>query len=287
MNNKYWKMAKKMTGFPLFAAALVALALVFLMSCEKADNNITAANASTLKLYLTDGPADYQAVWIDIQKVMVHLSGDTTVESGWQEIPIATRGLLNLAQLRNGADTLLAEAEVPAGDISDIRLMLGNRNAVVLDNGDSVALLIPSGDDKQINLEVNNAALQPGVPFELVLDFDLAHSLHVPARSDSGNYMLTPNIRVFAKGAGASIRGWVLPDSAHAHVLAVSPFNDTITTIPDAPGGFFKLWGIPQGTYTLYIVPDSATGYAADTLLDIAAVQGKMATTDTIRLEKK
>ncbi len=265
-----------------------ASCLLCLTACEKAENNPPVENASTLQLYLTDNPADYKSVWIDIQKIMVHLSGDTLEQSGWQELPVLHSGRYDLLGLRNGVDTLLASAAVPAGRLTEIRLLLGPNNAIVLKNGDSSKLVIPKSkeNEQEIVLEVEHFLLKPGVPFELVLDFNLAKSISEPARPDSGQYRLNPFIHVFAKGAGASIQGWVFPDSAQAHVLAISPYNDTLSAIPNDTGGFFKFWGIPQGQYTLLFVADSTTGYKNDTLPDIQAIEGKLYQGDTVWLHK-
>lgn len=272
---------------PLTLITILAItALVNLTACEKATTDqpdTPAAASSTLELYLTDSPADYSAVWIDIQKIMIHLSGDTTSEGGWQELTALHSGKYNLLDLRNGVDTLLASEKVPEGRLTQIRLFLGTENSVVLKNGDSNTLFIPSGDVSFINLQVENFALQAGVPFELVLDFDVAHSVHEPARQDSGNYYINPVIRVFARGAGASIQGMVYPDSAHAHVMAVSS-GDTLTAIPER--GFFKFWGIPAGAYDLFFVADSASGYRNDTLWNIQAEEGKVFQTDTVWLQR-
>ncbi len=265
-----------------------AIALFCLTACEKTENNPPAENASTLQLYLTDNPADYKSVWIDIEKVMVHLSGDTLQQSGWRELPVLQSGKYDLLALRNGADTLLAAAEVPAGRLTEIRLLLGSDNSIVLKDGDSSKLFIPTDKDngKEIILKVEHFLLKPGVPFELVLDFNLAKSISEPARPDSGEYRLNPFIHVFAKGAGASIQGWVFPDSANAHVLAISPNKDTLSAIPNDVGGFYKFWGIPDGQYTLLFLADSTTGYKNDTLTDIQATEGHLFRGDTVRLHK-
>src|SRR5699024_2858120 len=188
--------------------------------------------------------------------------------------------------LRNGNDTLLVSSKVPPGKLLEIRLLLGDRNTITLKDGSTRDLLIPSGEQSKINLKVENIILQPETTFDLVLDFDLAKSIREPVVPDSGQYILQPTIHLFAKGAAASIEGWVAPDSAQAHVLAISPFHDTLTAIPDVPSGFFRFWGIPEGSYDLYFIADPATGYKDDTLLNIQVVQQERVKTDTIFLQK-
>ena len=62
---------------------------------------------------LTDAPADYDAVLIDIQDVQIHVS-DNDAEGSWQSL-IVNKGIYNLLDFRNGMDTLLGSIELPAG----------------------------------------------------------------------------------------------------------------------------------------------------------------------------
>jgi hypothetical protein len=263
---------------------LAAAALVWITSCEKKEDAAPVA-PSTLQLYLTDDPADYKAVWIDIQKVSVLLS-DTAEHDNWQDVPLLNPGRYNILDFRNGDDTLLVSADVPPGRLSAIRLTLGDQNTLILNDGHTFPLLVPSGVQPKLTLEVENASLEAGTPYALVLDFDAARSISEPARADSGEYTLNPVIHIFAKGAGASIEGWVYPASAKAHVLAISTSNDTLAAIPDDLTGFYKFWGIPEGTYNILFRPEPSTGYQNDIREGIQATTDQVVQIDTVRLHQ-
>jgi len=256
-----------------------------MVSCEKANNNLTAQ--STVKIYLTDDPGAYREAWLDIKNVLVQVSTDTTVPGAsgtWVPSSSFTPGRYDLLQYRNGADTAIAAVSVPAGTVSRIQLVLGSSNTLVLDDGQTVTLHAPSDIYCEAKLIVNGEERTPGLSYDLVLDFDVARSINKAGSSDSSvDYSFVPYVRAFSKEAGASVEGWVVPTEAHPYVLATDAARDTITAVPDA-NGYYKFWGIPTGIYTLHFVPDAATGYQASVLTGIKASAGVVFTADTVKL---
>lgn len=81
---------------------------------------------------MTDAPAeDYKAVNIEVKDVYVHTS--TTADEkdeNWIKLNETEVGTFNLLELTNGVDVLLAQSELPAGKISQIRLVLGDNNTI-------------------------------------------------------------------------------------------------------------------------------------------------------------
>lgn len=270
-------MKQKSIGILFPFLAILTLAFTF-NSCSK----LGTANSGTtpLHVYLTDSPGDYQAVWIDIQQVMVKNSNDTSA-NGWTTVPLLNPGKYNLLDFRNGRDTLLGGVDLPAGNISQIRLILGDANSLVLNDGTTVDLKTPSGQQSGIKLNLD-ANLQAGIPYELVLDFDAARS--IVKAGNSGQYILKPVIRTFAKATGGAIQGVVLPDSANAHIFAITGV-DTLGAIPDTTGAY-KFWGVPAASYKLIFSADSTSGYKSDTLNNIGVTVGNTTTVDTVRLVK-
>ncbi len=277
----FLKNRKAKTG--MLALAAVAAGTLFFTSCQTSGVNGTSG-PSHLQINLTDSPGEYQAVWINIQKVMVNTSSDTSDgSSGWKEVPMLKPGLYNLLNFRNGADTVLAGVDLPGGtNITQIRLVLGDSNAVVLNDGTVVPLKTPSAQESGLKLNFHTT-LTAGIPYALELDFDAARS--IVKAGNSGKYLLKPVIRAFAKAAGGAIEGVVLPDSAQAHVLAIAP-GDTIGAIPDNAGNY-KFWGVPSGAYQLIFDADTSTAYKNDTLKNIQVTNGAVTTVDTVWLHKK
>jgi Domain of unknown function (DUF4382) len=253
-------------------AAFVILALNFMAGCKKSEQNSTR-----FELYLTDNPANYKSVWINIQEVRINATTDSS--GGWQTVPLFRPGLYDLLRLRNGNDTLIAAIDLPAGRISQIRLVLGNGNYVEMLNGSTKPLETPSAQQSGLKLNVQ-ATLQPGIPYALVLDFDAARSI---VETGNGKLMLKPVIKTFPRATGGAIEGIVLPPQANPTVGLVRG-ADTSMAIPSATG-FYKFWGLNAGTYTLIYKPDSATGFTTSQTRTATVTTGNTTRMDTVRLQ--
>ena len=162
----------------LFSLLLTTLAIAYI-SCKK------EASTSTLQINLTDAPANYSEVNIDIKEIRVNFSDDS---SGWISLP-TTAKVYNLLALQNNVQVLLATGTVPTGMLKEIRFVLGSNNTVV-DSTISYPLTIPSGSESGLKIKVD---MNLNAPIEtLVIDFDAALSV----TKDSGSYRLSPVLKV-------------------------------------------------------------------------------------------
>src|SRR5688572_11474964 len=132
---------------------LLSFACAALLGFTSCDNEQESGSAS-LQVRLTDAPGDYAAVNVEVIGVEIHReTGDNG--SAWETLPLVKTGMINLLDLTNGKDVLLASADLPAGQISQIRLKLGNNNTLVLKDGRTVNLITPSGQTSGLKLQVN------------------------------------------------------------------------------------------------------------------------------------
>lgn len=227
-----------------FSAAFLGLALVTgFIACQK-DSSSDSDGKARLQVRLTDAPAPYDAVNVDIQKVMVNASEDAATETGWVELPLIHPGVYNLLNFRNGIDTVLADAEIPAGRINQIRLVLGPNNSVVI-GGIVHELTTPSAQQSGLKLKLK-ADLTAGIVYRLYIDFDANRS--IVTAGNSGKYILKPVIRTYAEATGGSLKGFVLPPLALAQVWAVQN-TDTLLAIPDLATGYYFFGGLNAGSW--------------------------------------
>src|SRR5258705_3371263 len=112
--------------------ALVIIASTSFSSCKKDKGS------AKLSVYLTDGPALYDAVNIDVARVEIKSSDDQS-DNGWQTLTLAKAGVYNLLDFRNGMDALLGSVELPAGRGSQMRLILCTNYSVIV-NGTTLQL---------------------------------------------------------------------------------------------------------------------------------------------------
>ena len=254
---------------------LLFVGVIFYACTSNEDVNNATGNAH-LRIYLTDAPADYKAVYVDIQEIRVNATDDA--ENGWVTLDNINDGVYNLLDLANGTDTLLADNELPSGMIKQIRLVLGDQNSVV-DGDDSVAMDTPSAQQSGLKLQVN-ASLEPGITYDVLLDFDAAKS--VVKAGNSGKYNLKPVIRTVVKALSGSIKGVVMPDSVQYALFAIMG-EDSIGGFTDDHGGYM-INGLDAGDYSLAIVPPTDSGIKDSTMNDINVQLGIVTQVDTVKM---
>lgn len=203
----------------------------------------------TLKVSLTDAPANFEKVNIEIRQVLVNKDGNAedSLDSGWEPV-MDDSIVVNLLDYQNGAVLELGEVELEPGMYNQIRLMLGEGNKVVVD-GETYALTTPSAQQSGYKLNVN-AEVQEGQVYELVIDFDVSQSIVV---TGNNRYILKPVLRTVDLQEEASIAGTVLPLEAEPYVYAIAG-EDTVGTNPDEEGNF-TIIGLDEGTYNVWFDP--------------------------------
>lgn len=258
--------------------SLIPCAILAFTSCSK-NSSISSSTTSSMSVYLVDGPAAYDKVYIDVQSVQVKASTDAS-ESDWQTLNIPRTGIYNLLNFKNGLDTLLGTIQLPAGHISQLRLVLGSNNSVVL-NGVSYPLTTPSAQQSGLKLAIN-ADLLAGIDYKIWIDFDAARSI---VQTGSGSYILKPVIRTFTQAESGGIKGIVLPVAAKGWVFAIANATDTISSTPaDLSSGIFLLRGIPASTYKVAFHATAGT-YRDTTFTGVTVTTGNIADVGTLTLK--
>ncbi len=257
---------------------VIAALLIFftMVSCSSDEDQ---SGKSILRIHLTDSPGDYEAVYVDIQEIRINATSDET--NGWVTLDNINTGVYDLLKFTNGIDTLLGENEIPSGKISQIRLILGERNSVVVD-GDSVELDTPSAQQSGLKLQVN-ATLEPELEYDVLLDFDAAQS--VVKAGNSGKYNLKPVIRVFVEQSTGSIKGVVSPDSVYCAIYAIQG-ADSFSTFTNESGQFL-IKGLETDTYSLSIKPGSNSTFRDSTLVNLQVNIGNVLDVGAVSLKPK
>ena len=204
-----------------------------------------------MTVFMTDAPADYDAVNLVVEEVSVVGSSTVVLSSS-----VMTVDLLGLT---NGVFTTIGDAELPVGHYNELLLELGPGSTVVVD-GVTHPLMVPSS---KLHLE-GSFDVTSGAMTVLQLDFDAARSIKV---TGSGKYMMQPHIRVLAASQAGSITGLVAPAGTSASV-DVACDGELVAGTWVNPDGFFQVAVLPPGTYCVTI---RSTG-------SIAVVEGVVVT---------
>lgn len=240
----------------LFSVLTVFLTLFIFTACSTNED----ASKGTLKVSLTDTPANYEQINIEVIQVLVNKYGDAedTTGTGWEAL-MSDSMVVNLLDYQNGATLELGEAELEAGRYNQIRLLLGDNNNVVVD-GETTPLKTPSAQQSGYKLNVQ-ADVEAGQVYDLVIDFDASQSI---VQTGNGGFILKPVLRTVNLQEQASISGTVLPLEAEPFVYAIMG-EDTVGTQPDDEGSF-RLVGLGEGTYNVLFEPTSEA--YADSLVE-------------------
>ena len=250
--------------------SLLFLSAVVLFSACDSDENA----ARRIEVRMTDAPGDYDAVNIDLVRVEAHADGDDE-QSGWVTLN-TNAGIYNLLDFTNGIDTLIVDDVLPKGKISQIRLILGDNNTVVIDSV-SHDLTVPSGSESGLKLNIHEDFLE-GITYKVLLDFDAARS--VVKAGASGKYNLKPVIRTISEAQNGAIRGVVSPADALPAVMAIQG-EDTISTYANEEGQFL-IRAVPEGTYNVLVQPGEE--YNSQTIENVSVLNGQVTTMDTVKL---
>lgn len=228
----------------LFCVSLIAL---YSCSSSNSDNTTDKSNAQ-VGFYLTDAPSleGYKSVNIDIQSIECSLDGQS-----WTKLDVKPC-TVDLLHFSNGKDSLLSNVEFNAGTkVQQIRLILGDNNTLVLNNGTTVSLKTPSGQTSGLKLDVQSVA-QLTSGYKIIIDFDASRS--IVKQGNSGSYLLKPVIRSYITANTSAIDGKLLPAKTAMRIFTVTSTNDTISTLSDTiQNNYFKLHGLFSGTYDIKV----------------------------------
>jgi len=275
---------KNVTVKSLMVATFISLGLT---SCSDDDSSeATTGSTANMTVRMTDAPGDYDEVNIDVQDVQIKVDAEAEVNAevdadGWVSLNDVQTGVYDLLELTGGISQILADSEVPAGYVSQMRLVLGTENTVVV-NGESKPLNTPSAQQSGLKLQLNQE-LEEGENYAFLLDFDVEESI---VTQGNGGYSLKPVIRLSAEAdAGMVVGSVIIPASIETGVQSLVKLSDggvTISAYTDAEGDF-ALNGVPAGTYDLEIIPEASSGLTVYAVSDIAVKPNE--TTDLGELE--
>lgn len=269
---------------------ILSLAVVaFMFSCDESDTNGANEGESTITVRLVDAPGDYDAVNVEVVDVMIKMDDDTIEEgddaAGWISLEANTE-IVNLLDFTGGVSKVLVQDfPIPAGTLSQMRLVLGDDNTIVIKNDqdapETFDLKTPSAQQSGLKLKVD-AIIEEGFGYDFVLDFNVDES--IVHAGNSGNIILKPVLYVSAEKNSGKIEGAVDPSDVPAMAYVIlddmgddDPENDVVISANTDSTGAFALWGVPAGTYDVMVKPtnedsDYAYGLATDVVVTVGDI---------------
>lgn len=235
-----------------FIVAVSILTAVAFTSCKKDDLNPAPGNSNgtTMKVRMTDAPADYASLNVEITQVEVYLE-----DSGWITLNNQAQ-MISVLDLNNGIYAeLTADVPVSAGLYTDVRITFGNNHTLAFNSGADVSglnlnaqgmldLQLGSAQQVVVHIDQNVSA---GAQIVVSLDFNAAQSIVTAANT----YVLQPVIHEVDETEG-EISGQIQAGADAAIIVTNGIF--TASTYANASGQFMAS-GIPNGTYIVTILP--------------------------------
>lgn len=254
----------------------VAAFSVAFTSCSSDDSKEESAGFS---VKLVDAPGDYQSVMVDVQGIEVIIDGEA------HEFAAIEPGVYDLLELTGGISAMLVETVVPTGNLSQIRLILGENNSVITAGADGAAgeeipLKTPSAQQSGLKLNVHQD-LEPGLLYEFILDFNVDKSI---VETNDGGLNLKPVISASLEAQSGAIAGVVTPAEVQSFVTATDGTTEFSAYTAEGTGNFM-IYGVPAGTYTVTITPAEASGKAPVTVEGVVVETGKIQEMDPVTLE--
>lgn len=273
----------------LVAASLVVAFMLIFSACTK--TGIDASAGGKVSVYLTDGPGEFDSVFIDIQKVEVKIDTSSTHKNNddrckddddrddhqkrkddygeWVNINF-TPAIIDVLSLRNGVETKLGEANILAGTVRKIRITLGTQNRVVK-NGVSSTLELRNETNNFLYVKLydkHRQRLSDSTSVSVWVDFDVANSIY----EKDGKFYLKPVLRPFNNKNFGEVEGKVLPLEAKAVVRITNGTGFNGVALPNRKGEF-KLRGLESGTYTVTV--QGLAPYVDKVISNVVVTKGK------------
>lgn len=169
---------------------IICLTLVA-FSCKKEEEG-----TGRMTVKMTDAPADFAEVNVELKEVWVHYAGNHHGQDGWIELNTIP-GVYNLLDLQNDVSVVIADqSTMPLGKITQMRLILGENNYAVSVDSNSMQthydLLLSSQDETGLKINLNTDIV-PFQTVQLLLDFDAAESI---VEEGNGSFRLKPVIKL-------------------------------------------------------------------------------------------
>jgi len=257
------------------AVLLAVAASAALVACGGGgDGGVAPApgtGAGTLRVALTDAPNcrvgndDLDKVYVTVERVRVHQSSDAEPSNGgWTDIAISPARKINLLDLTNGRLEELGTTPIPAGNYTQVRLVLsanqGNQTANSLVRlGETVEIPLRTPSAAQSGLKIIRPfTVQPNTLVDLVIDFDACRSIVALGRGNGG-YLLKPILTAHPRIV-AAIRGFVDPAITNVTVSAQKNGVVVRSTVPAANGEFVLAFLDPPGSPYDVVVTSPARG---------------------------
>jgi len=292
-----------------FIASTGLLLTFFFTSCSKPEISqsggplATGSLSKEISVIISDAPADFQQVYIDIQKVEIKELSDENLMPGnpvlsadideedrgiisddfgtWKTISFSPQNL-DLLALRNGREHMLGSVMVNNA-VSKVRITLGSESYAIDKQGNQHPLLMNPANESVFYIQLSENDLDENLMSgkrEIRLDFDLFKSVV----ENNGILSLEPHIRPFSISGFGILEGIVGTQNGSTAIVTISDENGVIATTITEEDGYFQLRGIRPGIPCR--VSFEAPGHLPHAIDQVVPVKGQTTALENVMLNQ-
>jgi hypothetical protein len=255
--------------------------MTLITACGGSGGGSDSGGSGTLSLSMTDASTDeFAAVYVTIDEVQFHLGGSEGSPNNWKPLTMQRSPItVDLLKLTNGVREQLGIINLPVGDYTQVRLIIGETpedanlpyaNYVVDKStpANIYELKVPSGTNTGFKI-VENFTVEDKQTLELVLDFDASRS--VIQAGSSGQWLLKPTVKIGNLEDASIVKGRVTngANGAVSNVIVSAQIYDATqadekdkvlieaSTITDADGNYALF--LKAGTYNIVATAEDRT----------------------------
>ncbi|KAA1170696.1 DUF4382 domain-containing protein [Marinobacter salinexigens] len=179
-------------------------------ACGGGSDGSVSSSTGQVSFDVTDAPA------MEFADVTVSFTGiRLKPEDGdWVEFTFDEPKAWNLLELQGGvSEPLITDEEVPAGQYSELRLMINTENlasyvTLASTPDEKSSLAVPSGEQSGLKLK-GGFVVAADTTTDFTIDFDVSKSIVDPQGGSIGDYLLKPSLRLVNNLEVGSITGQV------------------------------------------------------------------------------
>jgi hypothetical protein len=229
---------------------LVSLILFISLACT----DETERSSGLVNFFMIGSGGDFDEIWLEILGVEVKTTGSRgTDDTQPVFLPnIQSNKRVNIAGFTANSQFLIGRSEFSEGSITNINLILGDNNSVVL-NGQEFPIQFSNTAEENLSFPVN-FPISGGISHDVILDFDAFRSFLISEGLEP-NIIMNPLIRPFLSLERGRANGNISPTNIRVAIIATDE-EDSIITTTQPQSGNFSLRGLEEGImYRAYIVP--------------------------------
>ncbi len=160
------------------------VAFLAISSCKK-----DSPQTSDVSVYLQDAPASgYEKIKIEIKGVSIYSESS----GSWVSLTV-NNGVFDLLTLDSLHQAFLGKIKIKGGDISQLVVVVGNQNTVMV-SGINYPLVLDASDLDKLKLKISNN-LSGNSNYKLTIDFKASESID----SNGGVYKLKASLKISVK----------------------------------------------------------------------------------------